>query len=45
MTRYQVLRGIGCSRFVAWFIATMNSLRGVPEGEIRFLNVTMEYEP
>lgn len=45
MTRYQALRSVGCTCFGAWFIATLNNLRGVPQGEIRFMNVTMEYEP
>lgn len=44
MTRYQALRGIGCTCFGAWFIAALNNLHGVPRGEIRFMNVTMEYE-
>ena len=45
MTRYQALRSEGCGWFAAWVIAIMNNVLGVPKGEIRFMHITMEYEP
>ena len=45
MTRYQALRHMGCGRFTAWLIALMNDIRGVPQGEIRFMTVIIEYTP
>lgn len=44
MTRYKALRVIGCDFISASFIALVNWLRDVPDGEIRFLTVVMEYE-
>lgn len=45
MTRYQALRTLcGCDPLTAWFIATLNDLRGVPPGLIGFMHIVMEYD-
>ncbi len=43
MTRYQALRRIGCGCLAASVIALLNRLMEVPAGEIRFMNVTIDY--
>ena len=42
MTRYQVLRNLGCDWFTAGF---MNYMLNYPEGVIGFMNVVIEYDP
>lgn len=44
MSRYQILRSIGCDPFAAGAIAFMNWVIGTPPNEIRFMHVTMEIE-
>ena len=45
MTRYQVLRRIGCDPITAGCIAFLNWLGGAPAGLIGFMTVTIEYDP
>lgn len=45
MTRYRVLRGLGCNPFTSIAVSVLNALRGVPEGYIVLLLVTIEYDP
>lgn len=42
MTRYQVLRHVGCDPISAGFIAFLNWLRGVPPDIVRFGTVEIE---
>ena len=43
MTRYQALRYMNCDRLTAVVVTFFNWVRGVPAGEVRFLNVTVSY--
>jgi hypothetical protein len=45
MTRYQVLRRIGCDPLTASGVAFMNWLWGQPQGVISFMTVVIEYDP
>ena len=45
MTRYQVLRRIGCDPLTAGGVAFMNWLWGQPQGVIAFMTVVIEYDP
>ena len=45
VTRYQVLRRIGCDPLTAGGVAFMNWLWGQPEGVIAFMTVVIEYDP
>ena len=45
MTRYQVLRRIGCGPLTAGCIAFLNWLWGAPAGRIGFMTLTIEYDP
>ena len=45
MTRYQVLRRIGCDPITAGVIAFMNWLWGYPDGIICFTTAVIEYDP
>lgn len=45
MTRYQVLRRIGCDPLTAGSIAFMNWLRGYPDGRIYFMTTVIEFDP
>lgn len=45
MTRYQALRGFGCSWLTAVTVAIINKLKGVPDGLIIFVNIEIEYTP
>lgn len=45
MTRYQVLRRIGCDPVASAFIAFMNWLMDYPDGVICFMSLLIEYEP
>lgn len=44
MTRYQVLRRLGCDTIAAAAIALLNWAFNVPLGQIKFLTVTIHYE-
>ncbi|WP_137917162.1 hypothetical protein [Hydrogenophaga sp. 2FB] len=44
ITRYQVLRHNGCDPVSAGFVAFLNWLVGVREGEIRFMHITADYD-
>lgn len=43
MTRYQVLRKLGCDIVTASTIAFFNKVRGVPPGLIVFMHIKIEY--
>lgn len=43
MTRYQVLRCMGCDPLTAGTIAFFNWLRGAPDGLIFFMHMVIEY--
>ncbi len=43
MSRYQALRMIGCGWLTAIVINALNKLAGVPQGEIRFMHINIEY--
>jgi hypothetical protein len=43
MTRYKVLRQIGCSSLTALFISFLNKLMNIPDGTIRFLHMDIDY--
>ncbi len=45
MTRYQALRRIKCDPLTAGLIAGLNWLFNIPSGEIRFMNVIIEFDP
>ena len=45
MTRYQVLRNLGCDWFTAGGITFMNYMLNYPEGVIGFMHVIIEYDP
>lgn len=45
MTRYQVLRSLGCDPLSAGIVASINWLFGVREGVVGFMNVVIEYDP
>ena len=45
MTRYQVLRKLGCDWFTAGGIAFMHYMLNYPEVTIGFMNVIIEYDP
>lgn len=45
MTRYQVLRRMGCGPFTSGSIAFFNWLRGYPPGVIAFMTVVIEFDP
>lgn len=44
MTRYSVLRKMGCDPLTAGIIAGMNWLLGVPKNEIRVMRIVIEIE-
>jgi hypothetical protein len=44
MTRHKALRMIGCDWLTAVVINTLNKIAGVPQGEIRFMHITIEYD-
>ena len=45
MTRYQVLRRIGCGPITAGGIAFMNWLIGYPPNLIGFMTIVIEFDP
>jgi hypothetical protein len=45
MSCYEALRKIGCDPLTAAVIAALNWVMGQPTGQIRFMHITMEYEP
>lgn len=45
MTRFQALRRMRCDLVTAAFIALMNWMADVPQGEIRFMSVVIEFDP
>ena len=44
MTRYRVLRKIGCDPIAASFVAVMNWLCNVPQGLVKFMTFEIEYD-
>lgn len=42
MSRYQVLRRLGCDPLAAGFIAFLNWMRGYPANEIHFTHIVIE---
>ena len=44
MTRYQVLRKIGCDPIAASFVAVMNWLYNVQPGLVKFMTFEIEYD-
>lgn len=45
LTRYKVLRKMGCGWFTASTISMLNHMWGVPNGYIGFMNVVIEFDP
>lgn len=45
MTRYQALRRIGCGPISAGLVAFLNFMVDAPPNEIRFMHVTIEFDP
>lgn len=44
MTRYRLLRNIGCDWLTAAVIVGLNNLAGVPDGLIKFMTLEIEYD-
>ncbi len=44
MTRYQVLKRMGCDTLTAATISALNWVWGAPQGEIYFMHIVIEYE-
>lgn len=45
MTRYRVLRNIGCDPLAAALISFLNAALNVPPGLVGFMNIVIEYDP
>ena len=45
MTRYQVLRAIGCDWFSAKVISALNTLVGAPPNYVGFMHIDIWFDP